>query len=343
MHYYSQKSPEDRASARQRAVDALPEGACRLLLEVTTVQVRDPDTSTWGSVAFDERHAAAHVAVTTLLVNGVRTGLRDMRLPWLREIQHVEDCPLCAEHALPGPPVYGLYLSEDWHAAPGTQYLRQHTDRIERFASLARAQEQMHQWLAPVLGAGNTDTRHHDVRTVADYVETAPQLVRRSASRLSQLWLWDQDPRGNTRRQWPQTALAVRDGQIVVLTGRQLAALWASGEISSARAVLQNPVDPATRKTMWNSTVLGGIRVSWIWVGAERAVHAVIDPWSTEPARRVLTDGSVEPLGESTRGLTVYGRYAHERPSFAEFQRRHPEYAPLIAGIEAGRGTTQAG
>jgi hypothetical protein len=70
------------------------------------------------------------------------------------------------------------------------------------------------------------------------------------------------------------------------------------------------------------------------------ALISVRDPESSRPARRVLDDGSEEPVAGAPNGLVLYGRARFDRPSFDVAAQRTPEYAYLFQGIAEGRGVT---
>jgi predicted DNA-binding transcriptional regulator AlpA len=90
----------------------------------------------------------------------------------------------------------------------------------------------------------------------------------------------------------------------------------------------------------WNVTLLDGKTITWIEDGDRRAVVSVLDPESSKPAWRVLPGGDGEQLDDAPTGLTVYGRFVAERPSFDSFPALAPAYAYLVQGIIDGRGIT---
>jgi predicted DNA-binding transcriptional regulator AlpA len=95
-----------------------------------------------------------------------------------------------------------------------------------------------------------------------------------------------------------------------------------------------------TSGALFNVTYLDGKTITWIDDCGRRAVVSVIDPESTKPAWRVLPGGNGEPLNGAPAGLTVYGRFVTERPSFDSFPALAPAYADLVQGINEGRGIT---
>jgi predicted DNA-binding transcriptional regulator AlpA len=90
----------------------------------------------------------------------------------------------------------------------------------------------------------------------------------------------------------------------------------------------------------WHVTWLDGKVITWISRAGDPAVCAVLDPQSPAAARRVLADGSSEPLPGEPDGLTVYGRFWRDRPCLAAFAALSPDYAHLAEGIADGRGIT---
>lgn len=103
-----------------------------------------------------------------------------------------------------------------------------------------------------------------------------------------------------------------------------------------------------TSGAIWHVTLLDGKTITWVTEGhfpaTQLTQHAritsVLDPESTEPARRVLKDGTIESLGIDERGLTVYGTHVWDRPTLNRFREIDPEYAYLADGVEQRRGIT---
>lgn len=109
--------------------------------------------------------------------------------------------------------------------------------------------------------------------------------------------------------------------------------------------------------TSWHSTLLDGLTVLWIdgSEGTGARICSVSDPERRAqrlPARRIVPTGDAtssagrwtswreEPLNGEGPGLTVYGSYKWDRPTFPDFPRVAPEYAHLAEGLMEGRGIT---
>ncbi|RLK58399.1 hypothetical protein [Actinokineospora cianjurensis] len=94
----------------------------------------------------------------------------------------------------------------------------------------------------------------------------------------------------------------------------------------------------------WHSTNIDGATINWVTEGKPRAdegrVASVLDSGSSAPARRVLRDGTIEALGDSARGLTVFGSYVGDRPGPVGVGEFLPEYAELMRRFARGEGIT---
>lgn len=90
------------------------------------------------------------------------------------------------------------------------------------------------------------------------------------------------------------------------------------------------------KTTSWYKTTVGHVSVLWINgdEGTGKRVCSVYDPKSTLPARRVLADGRVEALQAEPTGLTVYGLFKWDRPTFKEFSK-NSEYGYLVTHIKS--------
>lgn len=95
----------------------------------------------------------------------------------------------------------------------------------------------------------------------------------------------------------------------------------------------------------WNVTHVGGITITWVNVGPSRpdqgGIGSILDPSSTEPARRVLRDGTVQSLGEEdTTGLTVFGTHVADRPHPGQVAELTPAYATVMDEFLRGGGVS---
>ncbi|WP_143086542.1 hypothetical protein [Amycolatopsis saalfeldensis] len=102
----------------------------------------------------------------------------------------------------------------------------------------------------------------------------------------------------------------------------------------------------AETRVGFQCTTLDGYQITWYReapADREGGLVSIFDPESTEPARRLLPDGTAESLDGAPRGLTVYGRHRSDRPSFARASLMTPEYTYLINGVKEDRGVTVGG
>ncbi|APU20965.1 helix-turn-helix transcriptional regulator [Actinoalloteichus sp. GBA129-24] len=103
-----------------------------------------------------------------------------------------------------------------------------------------------------------------------------------------------------------------------------------------------------TAGASWHMTRLDDATITWVTVTGRKGdsapknarVHAVVTGDDT-PARRILKDGTVLPIGDGgQRGLTVFGWDVWSRPAPDRVTELVPEFAPYMAALLAGRGTT---
>ncbi|SFQ28265.1 hypothetical protein [Amycolatopsis rubida] len=178
---------------------------------------------------------------------------------------------------------------------------------------------------------------------------TPPRYRLDFVAEHSQLWLWHENPAepavARRNRQWPDEVLLLAPDADRVATvpgpdfAEQAEAEDAAAETRRARQRAANPVG-------FQTTILDGRQITWYRDAAddrEGGLCSILDPESAEPARRILDDGSAERLDGAPPGLTVYGRYRHDRPGFARASAMTPQYAYLLAGITEGRGSTTGG
>lgn len=91
----------------------------------------------------------------------------------------------------------------------------------------------------------------------------------------------------------------------------------------------------------WHRTTIDGHAIIWIAPDDEVIrIVSILDHASVAPARRVLRDGTVQPLDDEPRGLTVYGTHVWDRPTLDELARLAPEHEHLALGLAEGRGVT---
>lgn len=95
----------------------------------------------------------------------------------------------------------------------------------------------------------------------------------------------------------------------------------------------------------WNLTYIDGITVKWVNVGPSRpdqgGIGAILDPSSTEPARRVMRDdGTVYSLEGESPGLVVFGTHIADRPHPDRVAELEPAYAAIMGEFVRGAGVT---
>ncbi|WP_280381422.1 hypothetical protein [Nocardia wallacei] len=248
-----------------------------------------------------------------------------------KKLRHPGDCPLCALHHRPGPRVWGCWITESWRGHP--RYSDDHTeDRgprhrgIELFGDLGHARDTMTE-LSRVIA----DARQEPVRStweVGDFhawTDTVPDYRSRIVTRTSQLWVWRRPPTD----WWPDLALTFTpDWTLNEITGADLRQQHAAGAIPSG--VLAGPAPAGPPDTLQ----LGTFTVRCTGTSRDLQVISIRDADSSAPARRILLDGRPLPLPDTVPGLTVYGRWQHERPALARLPELTPEYASLLPQIQ---------
>ena len=95
----------------------------------------------------------------------------------------------------------------------------------------------------------------------------------------------------------------------------------------------------------WHVTQLDSTTITWVSFGPSRTdrarVHAILDPSSSEPARRISRDGATTSLSDSENaGLTVFGLHSGDRPAPERVAEIAPEYGELMQRFRRGRGVT---
>ncbi|WP_040714156.1 hypothetical protein [Nocardia takedensis] len=303
---------------------------------MTVVQFTDPDTGTPHDHEIVAGDARAEVMLASLLMKAVidPTALDAVGGVPRRRRHHPEDCPLCALHSRPGPRMWGKWIVAAWQGAVDyrdtTGGGRPHRG-VELFASTEHARE-----VVDVLcGLWNAHSRDRfdgcvSVSDLSAFVDEPPRIGTRLVTSESQLWLWDHEPHG----WWPDRVLRFGHDGVEESTGIDIQRMHETGEVRSG--VLGDPPRPRP----------GHIEVGHLVIRAtgdspHLQLVSILDRSSTAPARRVLPDGRTESLGETTHGLTVYGRHAGDRPAVEELARLTPEYADLVTAIhrEFHRGT----
>ncbi|MGW4371826.1 hypothetical protein ACWEKT_40045 [Nocardia takedensis] len=303
--------------------------ACPLRVGVSVVRFTDPDTGTPRGHEMVAGDARAESMLAGLMMKAVidPTALDAVGGVPRRRERHPEDCPLCALHSRPGPRIWGRWIVEPWQGDPAYRDTatgaRPHRG-VELFANDAHARETVDElyrmWTAHA-------RELHDCLPISDlhaYVDQSPRMATRLVTGGSQLWMWDRPSCG----WWPERVLRFGDDGVEELTGVDVARMHETGRVPGG--VLGAPAESLVRP---NHFEVGDFVVRVIGEDPDVLLVSILDRSSRKPARRILSDGRREPLGAAVRGLTVYGRYAGDRPMVEELPRLTPEYADLVTAI----------
>ncbi|MET9265296.1 hypothetical protein [Amycolatopsis sp. NPDC004079] len=353
----------------QQALAAVPDGACRMLVAYSRARFTGPDPVADlldderlivdrhhdGSVTlvWDQFNTRILAAVIELTMQELHQGPRYLSAPPEQFFAHPDGwCPACAESSMPGPEVWGIWLAQDWERAHVRAALRAGEQYdVHRFANRTVAEAAARGNFAALLRA----RRRWASRTLVEITvldrdpRTAPRYRLDFVAEHSQLRLWHENPAepavARRNRQWPDEVLLFDPGadRIATVPGPDFAeqadAADAAAETRRARQRAANPVG-------FQVTTLDGCQITWYREAAddrEGGLCSILDPGSAEPAQRLLDDGAAESIDGAPRGLTVYGRHRHDRPSFARAAAMTPQYAYLLTGITEGRGSTAGG
>lgn len=356
----------------QQALDAVPDGACRMLVSYSRARLTRVDPVAHllddervvvtrhddGSVTlvWDEYNAGVAAEMFGLTMEMLFRGDNaNLRRPPEHFYAHPDGwCPACAEAVLEGPPVWGIWLPQAWYRANVRGALQAGQLRsVARFANREVAEQMMRSHLAALRRARKRSRSALAVEIVEldRDPRRAPRFERGSVHEDSQLWLWHNDPTASRaaarrNRAWPDEVLLfppddkADDDQIVVVAGKEFAV---QARAQDEAAEQRERTRRETRRTGDQLTTLDGCIIVWHReneADVEGYVISIRDPRSAEPARRMLANGDPEPLGDGPKGLTVYGRNRFERPGFARAAAMTPQYAYLLDGIKHSRGTT---
>jgi hypothetical protein len=126
---------------------------------------------------------------------------------------------------------------------------------------------------------------------------------------------------------------------LVTLTGTEVQARAAAED---ARRKQQDKARREAAVIGDMTTILDNHTITWYTPDPKDpgVLISIRDHESSRAARRILSDGTEEPLDGAPAGLTLFGRSRSDRPAFPQAARRAPEYAYLITGVAQGRGTT---
>ncbi|WP_125677324.1 hypothetical protein [Amycolatopsis sp. WAC 04182] len=238
----------------QQTLATVPDGVCRMLvaysrahltriepvahlLDQDRVVVTHHDDG-GVTLVWDEYNGRVAAELVRLTMDMVFTGPDLLRDPPEQFYAHPDGwCPACAEAVLEGPPVWGIWLSQDWHRSHVRAELQDGQPRsVARFANRAVAEQMMRSHLAAL-------HRDRQRRRSALPVEIlvldrdprrAPRFRPDVVGESSQLWLWHEDPTASpaaARRHggWPDEVwlfehAAEAVDPIVVVPGTEFAA-----------------------------------------------------------------------------------------------------------------------
>ncbi|RSM80478.1 hypothetical protein DL991_10130 [Amycolatopsis sp. WAC 01375] len=357
----------------QQTLAAVPGGACRMLVaysraRLTRVEpvahlldhdrvVVTPHEDGGVTLVWDEYNGHVAAEMFRLTMGMVFTGPGLLLDPPEQFYTHPDGwCPACAEAPLEGPPVWGIWLSQDWergHVRAELQYGQPRS--VSRFANRTVAEQEMRSHLAAL-------RRDRQRRRSALPVEVlvldrnprrAPRFRRDAIGENSQLWLWHEDPTASpaaARRHgaWPDEVwLFPHDSEeadeVVVVPGTEFAARARAEDHDTER---RERARREARRTGEQVTTLDGYTIVWHRendTDVEGYLKSILDPRSSEPAHRICADGTQVPLDGAPHGLTVYGTNRFNRPCFADAATMTPQYAHLLDGIKQSRGITVGG
>ncbi|UUV32343.1 hypothetical protein NQK81_02495 [Amycolatopsis roodepoortensis] len=360
----------------EQTLAAVPDGACRMLvlysrarltriepvahlLDQDRVLVTHHDDGD-VTLVWDEYNGEIAVEMFGLTMDMVFTGPGLLRFPPEQFYAHPHGwCPACAEALLEGPPVWGIWLSQAWERGHVRAELQAGQPRsVARFANRAVAEQVMRSHLA-VLRRNRQRRRSAlpvEILVLNRDPRRAPSFRRDTVSENSQLWLWHEDPTASPAAArhhsgWPDEVwLFEHDAddaesvdQVVVVPGTEFAARARAEDQDTEQRVRARR---EARRTGDQVTRLDGCTIVWHReqdTDVEGYLKSILDPRSSEPARRVRADGTQERLDGAPQGLTVYGSNQFDRPGFADAAAMTPQYAYLLDGTKQSRGITEGG
>ncbi|WP_406292215.1 hypothetical protein [Embleya sp. NBC_00896] len=306
--------------AHQAAVDALPDGACPILIRVLITRLRPTANAPWEDVEIPETVRGAWTRVTMLMMQGLDGPLLvdpDQRV----EYRHADPCPLCAWRAEPGPEMYSvLHTDADAARTWSDDRRRDALGSVVWYPNLATARE---------MAAGLARARHDNpgvgmhpteqlVLTVPADSGRRPGMARRWVGARAEMWLWHRRP---TRQGvfTPDLVLLLEDGDVVDLTAEQA---------RDRRPV--PPPQPTSYSPFRFERAPDGRVLGWFDDGGHALLVSTLDPHATHAPLRVLTSGETRSLGDGSPGLTVYGNGVHDRPPLASVRELAPAFADLM-------------
>jgi hypothetical protein len=118
-----------------RALAAVPDGACTMLVHWTRVDVRVPETGEYRTLEWSELDPHRDAALVGLMMRQLDNGMTDLRALPEYFYRHPDQCPACEEAALPGPTVHGVWLDEAWHREFVVAGIQGTGERVQRFAN----------------------------------------------------------------------------------------------------------------------------------------------------------------------------------------------------------------
>ncbi|MFJ5926563.1 hypothetical protein ACIQF6_28570 [Kitasatospora sp. NPDC092948] len=303
---------------------------CPMRIRLTVIRSRRTTTEPWQEVQILPG-SSQEAALTELLLKGLYDGeVLDLLDPGsMREIDvHPDPCPLCRHRAQPGPRVQAMWHTDGQIAAERHQGWRETDPRDLIELPNADAAEA---WVRDI---ARHRLRHQGLLRSAELtlfqVPVDPDRPAAYTTLIaepgSELWLWNTPPASRRQLRNPDQVLSLTaDGGVLSLPGMEAAA--------------RRPERRLPESTSMFKTVEGadGRRLTW-FNDSEGRLVSVLDPRSTEPAKRVHDDRPDETLHGAPDGLVVFGSHAADRPPLSDLARLAPDFADLAPALPRRSG-----
>lgn len=324
------------------ALAALRPGTCKLLMRFTVATVRD-ESGQVHTIDIDQRDFKSMLGLLHLAKRAVNRGTEPGLMSAVDEYRHADDCPLCADAHLPGPPVWGMWVRDttdyyhEWH-----DFLS--ANDLERFANVDVARQTMATYTDGLIAQAAKYKRGlalttWEISPIARSVRKPPAIHQMLVDVGTQLWLFNAEPTGPLSSWQPDSVLFIEDDACTELPGPQFHSRMQK-KAAASRARSKTLADHRAQLP-WGifCTRLSHHVVRWYTDGVgRRTLITVMEPERDRPARQ-LQRGEWAPH-RGPAGLSVFGSYSGEGPSFDTVKRLFPELGDLLDAVEGGRGRT---